>query len=135
MFVKLSDGRDVRVQFVHSSHDLENIDHNVPGTLRQLVDYLSHSLRRRVSYAEIARVDLVTVDADGAPVRDFLPEAQGFALCHWKDQFNRRTGREIALFRALLVWNASDEDKNLVVAASTNGRDTWQSLVMRYAEY
>jgi len=99
MFVSVSDGRKFKVQFVHSSHDGKRAVAS-PGGLRQFVDNLAASLNRRVSFCEISEIDTKVVN--GEPVTGFVALSQGFALCHHKDQFNKRTGRAYCLDRALL---------------------------------
>lgn len=97
-----SDGRNFRIQFVHSAHDLRYRNEGTPGGLRQLVDNLAASLRRRVTLCEISLVTLTgAVDGDGRALTQATPLAQGFALCHYHDQFVKRLGRGYSLARAL----------------------------------
>ena len=111
-------GKTYRVQFVHSAHDLKHRVSGQPGGLRQLTDNLALSLRRRVTLCEISEVTLdpVLVDSQGRPVRVATPLAQGFALCHYHDQFVKATGRAYSLDRALKV-SGLDEDTKAEIAA------------------
>lgn len=116
MIVKLSGDKTVRVQFVHSAHDL-NTSHAAanPGGLRQFVDNLARSLRRRVTLAEIALMDVVPgATKRSEPVTTFLPLAQGFAVCHHTDNFVKEEGRGRALLRALKVSGLSASDQELI---------------------
>ena len=91
-----------RVQFVHSAHDLKNSrGYDNPGGVRQFVDNLASSLRRRVSFAEVSRIEEVRASKRSAPETSYVPLAQGFAVCHHTDQFEKEYGRNQALVRAL----------------------------------
>lgn len=98
-----SNGKTYRVQFVHSAHNLKQRVQGQPGGLRQLTDNLALSLRRRVTVCELSEVttDPTLQTEQGLPVRLATPLAQGFALCHYHDQFVKATGRGYALARAL----------------------------------
>ena len=99
---RATNGRVFRVQFVHSAHDIKHRLSGEPGGLRQLTDNLALSLRRRVTLCELSEVvtDTNLVGSDGAPVVHVVPLGQGFALCHYHDQFVKATGRAYALGRA-----------------------------------
>jgi hypothetical protein len=116
MRVVTSDNFAYRVQFVHSAHDPKHLVVGVPGGLRQLVDNLAASFRRRVTMCEIAFETVKDVadefegtyrarpeGVDPAQVRQFTPIAQGFAKCHRIDQFVKYIGRGRSLKRALRV--------------------------------
>lgn len=98
-----SNGKTYRVQFVHSAHDLKHRHQGDPGGLRQITDNLALSLRRRVTLCEVSEVtvDPQYLDHNLRPLKVATPLAQGFALCHFHDQFVKETGRLYALERAL----------------------------------
>jgi hypothetical protein len=101
----------VRVSFVHSQYrqiDRQRVAFLETGRLRQLADWLALSLKRTVTLCELS----VGVDIDGQ--RQWAPIAQGFALCHWTDQFVKRTGRALALKRALHVSLLDKDQQRLV---------------------
>ena len=108
MKVSVSDGRAFKLQFVHSSHEFTSVKPVTPGGLRQFVDNLALSLRRRVSFADISLVEPDGV-VDGKPTFKYTSIGQGFALCYYKDQFEKKTGRCYALDRALLVSGLDDQ--------------------------
>jgi len=104
MLVKLSNGKALRVQFVHASHNGLQLQEPTPGGLRQLVDNLALSLDRRLTLCEISEVvegEFLTSDPDSKTPRTYKPLAQGVALCYKKDQFKKLVGRSIALYRAV----------------------------------
>ena len=114
MIVTTSNGKVYRIQFVHSPHDLKHLHPGTPGGLRQFVDNLALSLRRRVTLCEIAvwtgeeklnEQSLAELAEEGVErwSRVFEPISQGFAICHYIDQFNKAQGRARALDRALHV--------------------------------
>jgi hypothetical protein len=93
-----------RVQFVHSSHDGSINRDATPGGLRQLVDNISISLRRRVTLCEISEVQfgaLLTSDPASKTPNVYVPVSQGIAVCYKGDQFKKVAGRAFALDRAL----------------------------------
>lgn len=112
MKIALDNGDMYKVQFVHSSHEYVSRKPASPGGLRQFVDNLALSLRRRVSLCDISKV---TADAviDGKPTYAYTSLSQGFAVCHWKDQFSKLIGRAAAFDRALsnseLPWEVQDD--------------------------
>ena len=118
MFVTLASGRELSIQFVHSSHDFKTQDSARPGGLRQITDNLARSLRRRVSLCEIA--DVTVEDATeqtgvaGSTTTSFVPIAQGFGVCHWIDQFDKLSGRAYSLDRALEVSGLTHEEQEEV---------------------
>lgn len=120
MFVSVGT-EEFRVQFVHSAHDQRTSRNAVasPGGLRQFVDNLAASLRRRVTLAEIARVERIPVGGDGDVRPSFVPLSQGFAVCHFIDQFNKAHGRERAFLRALSALNAPASVKDTLSEAVT----------------
>ena len=102
---------DVRVSFVHAQY--KKIDRSAEsllsaGRLRQLTDWMALSLKRTVTLCELS----VIVDVDGKAVP--VPIAQGFALCHWTDQFVKKTGRVLALKRALRVSPFAKDQQRLI---------------------
>jgi len=100
-------GRQFRVQFVHSAHDINHRLGGEPGGLRQFVDNLALSLHRRVTLCEISLVEEApALTTDTEPQKVITALGQGFALCHHKDQFIKRVGRAYALKRGL--HNISD---------------------------
>lgn len=104
MLVKLSNGKTIRIQFVHSSHSGFPVENPTPGGLRQLVDNIAFSLDRRITLCEIAEVkdgEFLTSDPESQVPRQYVPLAQGIAVCYKKDQFKKLAGRSIALIRAL----------------------------------
>jgi hypothetical protein len=109
MTVTTTNGKTYRIQFVHSPHDVKHLRQGTPGGLRQIVDNLALSLRRRVTLCELAiwtGEEHVTGTDDNGAVRwsrVFEVIAQGFAICHYFDQFNKSVGREQSLSRALKV--------------------------------
>jgi len=110
MLVKLSNGKALRVQFVHASHNGLQLQEPTPGGLRQLVDNLALSLDRRLTLCEISEVvegEFLTSDPDSKTPRTYKPLAQGVALCYKKDQFKKLVGRSIALYRAVTALQAS----------------------------
>lgn len=104
-----TDGHTYRIQFVHSAHDLKYRLQGTPGGLRQFVDNLALSLRRRVTFCEISRAEEALLTKDAPVTTVWTPIAQGFALCHFHDQFVKREGRGYALKRALRVSGLSVE--------------------------
>ncbi len=103
MKVSASSGREYKVQFVHSSHDFTESEKPVtPGGLRQFVDNLALSLRRRVSFADISLVEHGNNYAEDTKDVVYTSLGQGFALCHHTDQFHKKTGRAYAFDRALM---------------------------------
>src|SRR3954467_12640612 len=95
-------GQRFRVQFVHSAHNLKESRGDInPGGLRQIVDNIAGSLHRRVSLAEIARIEEVPLMDEMSPVTSYVPVAQGLAVCHWTDNFIKSDGRAYSLYRAL----------------------------------
>jgi hypothetical protein len=110
MFVHFGD-RSFKVQFVHASAEPGTLTGR-PNSLRFVVEHLAASLARRVTLCEIAEVtyDPVVKDDFGRPAQVFTPISQGWAVCHHKDQFNKRTGRTISLHRALAAaWFSYEE--------------------------
>lgn len=111
MNIDVSANRTLRVVFCHSSHDKSFSPHANPGGLRDQVDCLAYSTRRRVTLCEISEV---TCDVMGAPT--VTPLVTGIALCHYTDQFVKLRGRAISLKRAMAcgkhrgVLNVRDED-------------------------
>jgi hypothetical protein len=105
---------DYKIQFVHSSHGFETIKPVTPGGLRQFIDNLACSLRRRVSFCDISRVE----PADGVNVESpvYVSIAQGFAICYHKDQFDKKTGRAFSLDRALLNTELTEAEQDEVWA-------------------
>ena len=91
MGVQAGDGKEYKVTFVHSAHDLKHRRPFVPGSLRHIADDLASSFRRRVTVCQVSE------EENGV----YTPVAFGFAKCHYIDQFNKAEGRKIALFRAL----------------------------------
>lgn len=113
MFVSI-DRKTYRVQFVHAAptpyYDAR------PGSLRFIVEHLAASLGRRVTLCEISEVTYNPLIKDdlGRPAREFTPVAQGWAVCHYKDQFNKREGRMLSLHRALKATMFSYDDCDLI---------------------
>jgi hypothetical protein len=111
MDITVSNGKTYRVQFVHSGHAVDRYNQGAPGSRRQFVDNMSLSLRRRVSLCEISVLTnrnprfeynpLTNEVRQNTNVKSFDALSQGFALCHYNDQFDKKTGRKIALRRAL----------------------------------
>lgn len=101
MITQVSDGTRYRIQFVHSGHDLTVARDANPGGLRQTIDNLAKSIRRRVSFAEIARVEMIQETKRGPQVQSFVPLSQGFSICYHGDAFVKSTGRGRAFYRAL----------------------------------
>jgi hypothetical protein len=99
------DGVTYAVTFVHSAHDIKHTLPGAPGGLRQIVDGLAKSLRRRVTLCEIARLDqtetLDPLTTDFIPTFTTVPLSYGFSVCHYFDQFVKAQGRARAFERAL----------------------------------
>ena len=136
MNVQVRDGREFKVRIVHGAP--ETALNAAPGSLRQVVEDLGFSLQRRCTLVEIGEADelsVVTDDDTGALVRVTNTVAYGFAVCYKKDQYNRRTGRLLALFRALLRLNESDEVKDDICRAVTNDEFSWIELVGELQKY
>lgn len=109
MQVTLKNGRRLKVQFVHSSHDF--VTHEaIAGGLRQFVDNLARSLSRRVTLCDIADV----TDGPVVDTKQYTSLAQGFAVCYYKDNYVKLAGRSLALARAvsnLYAANALTEEE------------------------
>jgi hypothetical protein len=106
MRVTTSDGTTYQVAFVHSAHDIKHPLPGRPGGLRQIVDGLAKSLRRRVTLCEISVADaapeVTTSDVTPEDVKlTFTPLSYGFSVCHYFDQFVKAEGRARAFDRAL----------------------------------
>ena len=105
MRVATSSGPVYRVQFVHSAHDPKHPVEGQPGGLRQIVDNLATSMRRRVSLCEIGveTAGLVYDEAKGTLVPGVvtMPLSYGFSVCHYFDQFVKAEGRARSFERAL----------------------------------
>ena len=107
MFVQLESGREFKVQFVHSSRGIKKAKHDVPpGGLRQFIDNLARSFKRRVTFCELSEV--VTEPKNG---RLHVPIAQGFTKCSYEDQFDRTEGRAYAFSRALDTSHLTTPEK------------------------
>ena len=117
------DGTKYRAQFVHSAHDLKHPLPTHPGSLRQVVDDLARSLRRRVTLCEISEDVPETVELSGGvePEQGVTitgrPIAYGFAVCHYWDQFVKAEGRRRSFARALR-FSGLPEDVKLGLTAS-----------------
>jgi hypothetical protein len=105
MKITTADGTTYRVQFVHSAHDPKHPIQGVPGGLRQIVDHLARSLRRRVTLCEIAVLNPeLSTDPETQEQRTTFtvtPVGYGFSICHYFDQFVKAEGRRRAFVRAL----------------------------------
>ena len=115
MRITASDGTQYRVQFVHSAHDPKHPIVGIPGGLRQMIDHLAASLRRRVTLCEIS---LVTGATQVSPEtgEDYVaiqhtPVAYGFSVCHYFDQFVKAEGRLLSFERALKVSGLDEQTK------------------------
>lgn len=120
MFVTVGEEK-FRVQFVHSARELKTsraAEH--PGGLRQLVDNLAKSLRRRVSFAEVALVETIKVTKKET-AESFVPLGQGYAVCHHTDNFVKKDGRGRALYRALKSFPFPGEVKDVISIAAGFG--------------
>lgn len=113
MKIQSLDGTLYRVQFVHSAHDPKHPVQGVPGGLRQIVDHLAKSLRRRVTLCEVS---VLNPEADTDPETQeprttfvATPVGYGFSICHYFDQFVKAEGRRRAFVRALKASGLSDE--------------------------
>lgn len=105
MRVATINGSVYRIQFVHSAHDAKNPVEGLPGSLRQIVDNLATSLRRRVTLCEIGQegAGLAYDPTTGTHVPGVvvMPLAYGFSVCHYFDQFVKAEGRSRSFHRAL----------------------------------
>lgn len=115
MTITLKSGRVLKVQFVHSSPDLNAPKLATPGGLRQFVDNLSRSLNRRVTLCDISDV----LPGDATTTTTYEAIGQGFAVCYYKDTFQKVLGRGIALLRA--INNIHDDRPMLMDEATTVG--------------
>lgn len=125
MFVTVGT-REFRVQYVYSARDIKTSRAlEVPGTLRQFVDNLAASIRRRVALAEISRVERIEgLDPiSNLPIVSYVPVAQGFAICHWQDNFSKVEARGRALYRALKLakTDLTAEEKDGIAGAAEFG--------------
>ena len=120
MKITASDGTQYRVQFVHSAHDPKHPVLGVPGGLRQMVDHLAASLRRRITLCEISVISGTTqVSAETGEdyvAIQFSPVAYGYSVCHYFDQFVKAVGRGSAFERALRVSGLDDQTKLDLIA-------------------
>ena len=113
MRVETTSGKVYKIQFVHSSHDFNTTAPMAPGGLRQFVDNLARSVRRRVTFCDISSVEAFAGDGMGNPDNIIYTSlAQGFTLCYYKDQFEKKTGRVFALDRALLNSELSHDEED-----------------------
>lgn len=118
-----ADGIQYRAQFVHSAHDLKHPLPSHPGSLRQVVDDLARSLRRRVTLCEISEDVPVQVELSGGAEPEQgvqvtgRPLGYGFAVCHFWDQFVKAEGRRRSFFRALRASRLPREVKDGLTAS------------------
>lgn len=111
MKVELKDGTLIRIQYVHSAHDPKNPVIGVPGGLRQVVDDLAASLRRRVTLCEISYADFaLDTPPEGVEAKlAYVPLGYGFSVCHYFDQFVKSEGRARSLDRAVRASGLSKD--------------------------
>ena len=115
MKITASNGTQYRVQFVHSAHDPKHPVEGVPGGLRQMVDHLAASLRRRVTLCEISVIagstQVSPETGEDYVAIQFSPVAYGFSVCHYFDQFVKAEGRLLSFERALKVSGLGEQIK------------------------
>lgn len=111
MKVQLEDGREFRVTFVHSSvKPAPAAAFVASGSVRQFVENIAYILRRRVTLCQISQILPTEFDPflTGAATTD-VPCGQGLSVCHWRDNFNKKIGRDESFKRALACAKL-DED-------------------------
>lgn len=115
MRITVSDGTQYRVQFVHSAHDPKHPVVGTPGGLRQIVDHLALSLRRRITLCEISVISGTTAispeTGEEYVAIQHTPVAYGYSICHYFDQFVKAVGRASAFQRALKVSGLDEQTK------------------------
>ena len=124
MRITATTGATYRIQFVHSPHNMKSLHIGMPGGLRQFVDNLALSLRRRVTLCEIALASNPHVDEQGRLVHDYMPIAQGFAICHYYDQFVKAIGRQKAFLRAVKHSSLSKQAREELTTAMGYGENS-----------
>lgn len=115
MRIARADGIVFRVQFVHSAHDPKHPIAGAPGGLRQIVDDLAVSLRRRVTLCEVSVEVPETVQAEDGSVGvqlTVVPLGYGYSVCHYFDQFVKAEGRKRSFERAAKAARLDAGTKN-----------------------